>query len=61
MTRSVEGLDQAMGKTVRELEDRIGGLEKACTVTAAALAAQLSTQIKDFSASIKGFKETQVN
>jgi hypothetical protein len=48
-----------MGKTVRELEDRIGGLEKACTVTAAALAAQLSTQIKDFSVSIKGVQATR--
>jgi hypothetical protein len=59
VTRSVEGLDLAMGKTVRELEDRIGGLEKACTVTAAALAAQLSAQIKDFSVSIKGVQATR--
>jgi hypothetical protein len=55
----LQTLDHATGKTCQELATRIGGLEQACKVTAEAMATQLSTQIKDFSVSLKGVRNIQ--
>ena len=61
LARTVQELEALLNSNRKTLVDRVGDLEQACVTTAASLADQLSAQIKDFSASIKGFKETQVN
>ena len=53
-------MESVMDSNQKALEDRITALEKACKVTAESLASQMTTEIKDFSATLKDLRETQV-
>ena len=54
------GRIEKLGENTRaSLESRIESLEEACRTTAQSLATQLTNQIKDFSKTLKLFKETQ--
>jgi O-succinylbenzoate synthase len=54
------GRIEKIGENTRaSLESRIKSLEEACRTTAQSLATQLTNQIKDFSETLKLFKETQ--
>jgi uncharacterized phage infection (PIP) family protein YhgE len=57
---TVQKLEALLHTNRQTLEGRVGGLEQACQTTAKSLADQLSAQIKDFSAALKGFKDAQV-
>jgi uncharacterized phage infection (PIP) family protein YhgE len=58
LANTVQELEALLTTNRRALEGRVGGLEQACMTTAASLANQLSAQIKDFSETLKGFKDT---
>ena len=60
LARTVQELEALLNTNRQTLEGRVGGLEQACLTTAKSLADQLSAQIKDFSAALKGFKDAQV-
>ncbi len=59
LAQMVTAIEALMETTKTACEARVGGLEQACRITAQSLADQLTAQIKDFSVTLKSFKDTQ--